>query len=659
MPGSPPNLSIVLCTYNRAASLARAMAALCGGSGAARAELLVVDNNSTDGTADVIRSFTGGRLTVRYLREPRQGLSFARNAGILAASAPLVAFTDDDVEAAPDWIDAVVSALARHPEAAWAGGKVLPRWTTPPPAWLDRSHWAPLALADYGDGALVIDDSTPLCLVGANLAMRREALIAAGLFATDVQRIGDGGGTTEDHELQIRMRSIGFRGVYDPSLVVHAPVDPERLSRRFHRRWHYQHGRSFARMRVPDFEQTSRGRWLGVPAHVYRAAADGVAAAVCGSATAPPSRAFARALALPFSAGFIRERIAQPTNLQPRAGCQRDTRLAASVIIPCYNQAAFVGQAIESAFAQSPRTTEVIVVDDGSTDSTADVVQGYPAVRLIRQPNAGVSAARNAGLAAARGDFVVFLDADDELLPDAVEIGVDALRRHPEAAAAAGRALPIDAQGRALAAVQPEPRGDDCARFIELLGSNFIWTPGAAIFRRALALRAGGFDSRWSGAADYAFYLQLAAEWPIHWHGRLVVRYRQHPDSMSSNDAAMLRNTLAVMREQRRRLRSPEDWRAWRAGVAAWRAWYGARLVERCADDVRRGEWSRSMARAMDLLALHPLALARRLRGRLARSLHAGAATPAAEISVAIARASESPGNRCANGTSVGVQTNV
>src|SRR6185503_13175801 len=353
MPGSPPNLSIVLCTYNRAASLARAMAALCGGSGAARAELLVVDNNSTDGTADVIRSFTGGRLTVRYLREPRQGLSFARNAGILAASAPLVAFTDDDVEAAPDWIDAVVSALARHPEAAWAGGKVLPRWTTPPPAWLDRSHWAPLALADYGDGALVIDDTTPLCLVGANLAVRREALIAAGLFATDVQRIGDGGGTTEDHELQIRMRSIGFRGVYDPSLVVHAPIDPERLTKRFHRRWHYQHGRSFARMRVPDFEQTSRGRWVGVPAHVYRGAAAGLAAAVVSRATAPPPQAFASTVALSFSAGFIRERVARRAPLRLRSRCERGDPAAASVIIPCFNQAAFVGRAIESALAQT------------------------------------------------------------------------------------------------------------------------------------------------------------------------------------------------------------------------------------------------------------------------------------------------------------------
>jgi glycosyltransferase involved in cell wall biosynthesis len=659
MRASCPSLSIILCTYNRARSLARALAALCAGSGAARAELVVVDNNSTDRTADVIKSFTGGRLSVRYLLEPRQGLSYARNAGILSTAAPVVAFTDDDVEPDPDWIDAVLSAMARHPEAAWVGGKVLPLWQVAPPAWLDQSHWAPLAVADYGESELIIEDSRPLCLVGANLAVRREALIASGLFATDVQRVGAGGGTTEDHELQLRMRAIGLRGVYDPSLIVRAPVDPVRLTKRFHRAWHYRHGRSYARMSVPEFERTSRGRWIGVPAHVYRAAASGLADALCAGAAEGEARTFARRLALQFSAGFIRERVVQRAPLRLRSSSERSDAIMASIVIPCYNQAAFVDRAIQSSLAQTARPIEVIVVDDGSTDSTVEVVSGCEAVRVIRQSNAGVAAARNAGLVAARGDFVVFLDADDELRPDAVEIGAEALRRHPAAAAAAGRALPIDAQGRPLPAVWPSPQDDDSARYIELLAGNFIWTPGAAIFRRALALRAGGFDPRWSGAADYALYLQLAAECAIHWHGRPVVCYRQHPESMSRDDAAMLRNTLAVMRDQRRRLSSPEQWRAWRSGVSSWREWYAQRLLERGAADYRRGAWSGVVARSVDLLALHPAALARRLRDKLARGLHAGAAMRAPEISAAMARASDSPGNRCANGTATGVHTNV
>jgi len=154
-------------------------------------------------------------------------------------------------------------------------------------------------------------------------------------------------------------------------------------------------------------------------------------------------------------------------------------------------------------------------------------------------------------------------------------------------------------------------------------------------------------------------YLQLAAEWAIHWHGRPVVRYRQHQDSMSRDDAAMLRNTLAVMRDQRARLESPDDRRAWRNGLSAWRDWYGQRLVERCAEDFRRGAWPAVVARSAALLTLHPAALARRLRDKLARGFHAGAAMRASEISAAMARASDSPGKRAANGTATGVQTKV
>jgi glycosyltransferase involved in cell wall biosynthesis len=359
-----------------------------------------------------------------------------------------------------------------------------------------------------------------------------------------------------------------------------------------------------------------------------------------------------------FAAGFIRERIvSRPPHTLRSGACA--ARRPASIVIPCFNQAAFVGQAIGSALAQTAPGTEVIVVDDGSTDATAEVAGRFAGVRVIRQPNTGVATARNTGLAAASGDFVVFLDADDELLPDAVAIGMDALRRRPEAAAAAGCAVPIDANGRSLAAVWPSPDTDDGMRYAELFAGNFIWTPGAAIFRRALVLRAGGFDSRWSGAADYALYLRLAAEWPIHWHGTPVVRYRQHPQSMSCDDAAMLRNTLAVMRDERARLRSPRERRAWRHGLQQWREWYGQRLLERCGDDFRRGAWANVVARALDLLALHPGALARRLRDKVARRHHAGAAMRASEMSTAMARASDSPGKRCANGTATGVHTNV
>src|SRR4051794_13704771 len=112
MRGSMPMLSIVLCTYNRAPLLARALTALVAAA-ADDAELIVVDNNSTDGTAGVVRQFADGPLHIRAVHEPRQGLSFARNTGICAARGELIAFTDDDVVVGREWIKSLRRGFER------------------------------------------------------------------------------------------------------------------------------------------------------------------------------------------------------------------------------------------------------------------------------------------------------------------------------------------------------------------------------------------------------------------------------------------------------------------------------------------------------------------------------------------------------------------
>src|SRR5215204_1671374 len=98
-----------------------------------------------------------------------------------------------------------------------------------------------------------------------------------------------------------------------------------------------------------------------------------------------------------------------------------------SVVIPCYKQAHFLGEAIESVLAQSYPNFEIIVVDDGSPDNTSEVAASYPRVRLVRQENQGLSAARNSGLSRSEGEYVVFLDADDRLLPGALQVGLECL----------------------------------------------------------------------------------------------------------------------------------------------------------------------------------------------------------------------------------------
>ena len=303
-----PKLSVILPTFNRADSLQRALAALLRQSADPWSyEVIVVDNNSTDGTASVVASNNDPRL--RLVSETRQGLSYARNAGLDAARAPLVAFTDDDVEVAPDWVETIVEAL-RRPEVDGVGGRVLPAWQHGRPRWLTREHWAPLALQDHGDSRRLFDRDHPIGLIGANVAFRRTVFDRIGRFSPAVQRVRDGIGSTEDHELLTRLYAGGGRMLYHPRMLVMTRVPGDRCDRRYHRRWHEGHGRFHALMRLPEMER-ARVTPLGVPGHLFRAAARDFGAWLRSIAVADWDRAFLAELRLRFVKGFLWTRLAR------------------------------------------------------------------------------------------------------------------------------------------------------------------------------------------------------------------------------------------------------------------------------------------------------------------------------------------------------------
>src|SRR5919112_3279382 len=153
-----------------------------------------------------------------------------------------------------------------------------------------------------------------------------------------------------------------------------------------------------------------------------------------------------------------------------------------SVVIPCYNQAHFVGEAIESVLAQSYPHFEIVVIDDGSTDTTSEVAGRYPGVRCVRQDNQGLSAARNSGLRHSEGEYVVFLDADDRLLPEALEAGLECLKSHPECAIAFGPYRLIASDGSFLKQRRQPVVGKDS--YAALLQRNYIGVPAAMMYRR-------------------------------------------------------------------------------------------------------------------------------------------------------------------------------
>ena len=268
------DLSVVVPTSNRAASLDALLHDLRAQRGDARFEVIVVDNGSADDTAQVARRHAAGDRRVRYIVEPRRGASCARNAGVAVARAPILAFIDDDVRPRADWVASILAAFARYPDVDCIGGRVEPRWPCPPPPWLTRAHWPPLAVQIDRGGSRYIDrGNASACLITANFACRAEVFREIGGFAPDFLR-------DEDREFNLRMWRAGKRGLYVDSVIAFADVQRERLEKRYHRRWYCVTGASHARLRFPDVIDragrlddagATRGRrWMGVPYFLYR-----------------------------------------------------------------------------------------------------------------------------------------------------------------------------------------------------------------------------------------------------------------------------------------------------------------------------------------------------------------------------------------------------
>ena len=294
-----------------------------------------------------------------------------------------------------------------------------------------------------------------------------------------------------------------------------------------------------------------------------------------------------------------------------------------SVVIPCFNQARFLPHAIRSVFEQSHPPIECLVVDDGSTDETVAVAELLHA-RVIRQPNSGVSAARNTGLAAASGELVVFLDADDALLPTALEREAAALAANPRLAAVVTRCEAMDEAGKAIPVVHHLIDTSDLYR--DWLSRNFVWTPGAAMFRRADVTAIGGFAEDLGPAADYALYLRLAREGRVAFVEGTAVRYRQHATSMSRDPALMLRATMKALRGEARH--AARD--AVRRGRRVWCAWYGEQIVH----DLRahwhaRAFGARQLAALMTLMRHCPSTVAHHVGRKARRAIVAVLKAPA------------------------------
>ena len=306
---SPPvDITLLVCTYNRCEDLRELLeTGLAQETGDAFAyEILVVDNNSTDATREVVEGFiAAGHKNLRYLFEGRQGKSHALNTGLRAVRGWAYVIADDDFVLPADWVKGIYEGFRAHPEVSFVSGKVLPLWQAEPPAWLTPRHWSALAMADYGEESFVTDEAHQVCLLAC--AFRLADVQAVGGYHGDLGPREGRTGATEDLDLLKRLWKSGRTGLYLPHVAFYHKATADRLTKAYHRRWHRDHGRSYAVMRAEETEAAST-RLFDVPAHMYRAAAgDALRWLKCRVARRADA-AFWHETHLRFFAGFFRQR---------------------------------------------------------------------------------------------------------------------------------------------------------------------------------------------------------------------------------------------------------------------------------------------------------------------------------------------------------------
>jgi len=218
-----------------------------------------------------------------------------------------------------------------------------------------------------------------------------------------------------------------------------------------------------------------------------------------------------------------------------------------SVVIPCYNQARYVKIAIESVQKQSYNNYEIIVVDDGSTDNSREILKGLSGhIQYIRQENKGLAGARNTGILASSGKYIGFLDADDEWSSDYLEKMMDLVNKFPDAAVYFCAARAMDANSKDLPQLFGKPSVPMQAIYWSLLRANFL-IPSTITMRRSVILEFGLFDNTLRSCEDWDLWLRILPYHKIIGIDACLVRYRIHEKSLSTNPTGMQTATKLVV----------------------------------------------------------------------------------------------------------------
>jgi len=264
-------LDVILPTFNRYELLKLTLESLLAADTPAglNVSVTVVDNNSSDETRDAVESYRprfSGRL--RYVFEKKQGRSHALNAGINSTGGDLVGMIDDDEQIDRHWFQCIYEMFASG-DVDFIGGPYVPRWSGTPPPWLPRNHAGVIGVVD--GGSQHVYGTSDAELMGGNAVISRAMLTKVGLYSTDLGRNGKRPLADEDTDMYHRLLAAGARGVYVPDLIIYHYIHPDRLTKRYFRRWHFWRGVSSGLLDRRQPQPTPY--MLGVPRYLCGSAA--------------------------------------------------------------------------------------------------------------------------------------------------------------------------------------------------------------------------------------------------------------------------------------------------------------------------------------------------------------------------------------------------
>ena len=304
-------ISVVIATYNRATLLAECLQYLSRQHFLPGDEVIVVDNGSTDDTPRVIADAQDlFSVPLRHLVETKAGKSNAIATALDVATGEIIAFTDDDVDVEPSWVDAIRAAMS-DPGIALAGGPVTPRWETTPPRWLRAAAMmedaygrlaAPLGLLNYGPQSFPLG---PRTVLGANLIVRAEVLKKLGGYAPHLGKLRGTLLSGEDHELCMRVQNAGFRAIWWPELRVTHWVPRSRMRAGYAVAWFYWSGITHATLEDGAVQARS---FFRVPRYLFKRIATSAARTVLAALTGRSTGAMDNAIDVAFVAGYVAHR---------------------------------------------------------------------------------------------------------------------------------------------------------------------------------------------------------------------------------------------------------------------------------------------------------------------------------------------------------------